>query len=184
MIYLRKDINNVKKSLVFRLGFIFLHFIRVPVGNVCLILKTMKKTFLLLAAIFAAMCSFAQLSPETIAKRERHKNLVIREMNTDNKGNNGWLDHVTTYDDQGRKIEEIEYATYGMRERTVFFYEDETVGKVTKEVCYDARNKPYRVRKYEYNADGTKKIQYNYLPSGKLYSIKKFEYSFVEATTK
>ena len=55
---------------------------------------------------------------------------------------------------------------------------DETTGKVSKEVIYDDRDKPVRIRKYEYNEDGTKKKQYNYLPNGKLYSVKVFEYLF------
>jgi len=37
-----------------------------------------------------------------------------------------------------------------------------------------------RVRKYEYNADGTKNKQYNYLPNGKLYSVKTYEYFFAD----
>jgi hypothetical protein len=60
----------------------------------------------------------------------------------------------------------------------VFFYEESGNGKVTKEVVYDGRNKAYRIRKYEYNVDGTKKKQYNYMPNGKLYSMKSFEYIF------
>ena len=41
-------------------------------------------------------------------------------------------------------------------------------------------NKPVRIRKYEWNADGTKKKQYNYAPNGKLQSVKVFEYVFTE----
>ena len=73
----------------------------------------MKRFIFLLASLAAVWTAQAQMSPELIAKRERHKNLVVKEWNKDAKGNNGWLDHVTRYDDQGRKIEEIEYATYG-----------------------------------------------------------------------
>lgn len=53
-------------------------------------------------------------------------------------------------------------------------------GLVEKEVVYDDRNKVVRVRKYEYNADGTKSKQYNYLPNGRLYSIKTYEYAFAD----
>ena len=45
-------------------------------------------------------------------------------------------------------------------------------------MVYDDRNKPIRIRKYEYNADGTKKKQFNYLPNGKLATVKVFEYMF------
>lgn len=117
------------------------------------------------------------LTPEQLAKREKRKNLTVKEWNTDSKAKTRWLDHVTVYDNQGRKIEEIEYATYGQRERVTFEY-DETTGKVIKEVVYNDRNSAVRIRKYEWNADGTKAKQYNYLPNGKLYSIKVFEYIF------
>ena len=127
------------------------------------------------------MCSLAlsaqEISPETLAKREKRKNLTVKEWNTTSKGGSKWLDHVNVYDDQGRKVEEIEFTTYGQKERITIEY-DETTGKVSKEVVYDDRNKPSRIRKYEYNQDGTKAKQYNYLPNGRLYSIKIFEYIF------
>lgn len=126
-----------------------------------------------------ALTASAQLSPETIAKRERRKNLTIKEWNTDAKSKTRWLDHLTVYDDEGRKIEEIEYASYGQKERIIYEYAEN--GKIGKEVVYDDRNKPFRIRKYEYNDDGTKKKQYNYLPNGRLYSVKVFEYIFTDA---
>jgi hypothetical protein len=119
----------------------------------------------------------AQVSPETLAKRAKRKNLTVKEFNTDAKGKSEWLDHLTVYDDQGRKVEEIEYSTYGQVERVTIEY-DEVTGKVSSEVVYSDRNKPVRIRKYEYNPDGTKKKQYNYLPNGKLYSVKVFSYIF------
>ncbi len=118
-----------------------------------------------------------QLPPSTIEeKRERRKNLVVKEWNTEAKGKKRWMDHMNVYDEDGRKIEEVEYAVYGQRERIVYEYGDD--GKCVREIVYSDKNKVYRVRKYEYNPDGTKKIQYNYLPNGKLYSTKVFEYSF------
>lgn len=140
----------------------------------------MKRGYLLL--LFAILFSsglYAQLSPETIAKREKRKNLTVKEWNTDAKSKTRWMDHLTVYDDQGRKIEEIEYATYGQKERITIRYNEN--GKVLEEVVFDDRNKPVRIRKYEYNEDGTKKKQFNYLPNGKLYSVKIFEYIFSDA---
>ncbi len=142
----------------------------------------MKKLVALALMLTFWGAAYSQLSPDIIAKRERHKNLVVKENNLDSKGKNGWLDHITTYDDQGRKIEEIEYATYGQVQRIVSYYEDDKVGKVTKEVVYDSRNKAVRVRIFEYNSDGTRKKQYNYLPNGKLYSVKTYDYQFVTPT--
>ena len=137
----------------------------------------MKRKLLFLTTFLTmALVATAQLSPETLAKRAKRKNLTVKEWNTDAKSKTRWLDHLTVYDEEGRKIEEIEYATYGQRERITFEYN--ASGKIEKEIVYDDRNKPIRIRKYEYNADGTKKKQFNYLPNGKLATVKVFEYMF------
>ena len=115
------------------------------------------------------------LTPEE--KRALRQNLVVKEMNTDAKGNRQWVDHVTVWDENGYKLEEIEYAVYGQRERVTFEYDYKT-GYCIRENVYDDKNKLYRIRKYEYHENGRKKIQYNYLPNGKLYSTKVYEYSF------
>lgn len=120
----------------------------------------------------------AQVSPETLAKRAKRKNLTVKEWNTDATSRTKWLDHLTVYDNEGRKIEEIEYAVYGQVERVVTEYNE--LGQVSREVVYNDKNKPIRIRKYEYNEDGTKHKQLNYLPNGKLYSVKVFEYNFSE----
>lgn len=140
----------------------------------------MKKSVILLVLATLSMGLMAEnslLTPEQLAKREKRKNLTVKEWNTDSKTKVRWLDHVKVYDAQGRCIEEIEYASYGQRKRVTSTYDDKT-GKVVEEVEYNDRNKPVRIRKYEWNVDGTKAKQYNYLPNGKLYSIKVFEYIF------
>ena len=139
----------------------------------------MKKTLYLLACLLVASTSMAQnlLTPEQLAKREKRKNLTVKEWNTDDKTKTRWLDRIKVYDAQGRCIEEIEYATYGQKWRITSTYDDKT-GKVQEEVEYNDRNKPVRIRRYEWNANGTKAKQYNYLPNGKLYSVKVFEYIF------
>lgn len=142
-------------------------------------MKLMKRTIYLLACLLIAGTAAAQslLTPEQLAKREKRKNLTVKEWNTDAKTKARWLDHLKVYDSQGRCIEEIEYASYGQRSRVTYTYDD-TTGKVLEEVEYNDRNKPVRIRKYEWNANGTKAKQYNYLPNGKLYSVKVFEYIF------
>jgi hypothetical protein len=114
------------------------------------------------------------LTPEE--KREFRKNLVVKELNADSKGKKQWMDHLTVWDENGYKLEEIEYAVYGQRERVTFEY-DET-GKCIRENVYNDKNKLWRIRRYEYLASGRKKIQYNYTPDGKLYSTKVYEYSY------
>lgn len=139
----------------------------------------MKRFVSIVVCVLIAGMGMAQslLTPEQLAKREKRKNLTVKEWNTDNKTKARWLDHVKIYDNQGRCIEEIEYASYGQRSRVTSKYDD-TTGKVIEEVEYNDRNRAVRIRKYEWNADGTKAKQYNYLPNGKLYSIKVFEYIF------
>ncbi|NLO70663.1 MAG: hypothetical protein GX102_06925 [Porphyromonadaceae bacterium] len=115
------------------------------------------------------------LTPEE--KREMRKGLVVKEMNTTANGKRKWLDHLTVWDEHGYKMEEIEYAVYGQRERITYHY-DYNTGRCIRENVYNDKNKLYRIRKYEYHDNGRKKIQYNYLPNGKLYSTKIFEYSY------
>lgn len=142
-------------------------------------MNDMKRYIYLIACLLIAGTTMAQnlLTPEQLAKREKRKNLTVKEWNTDAKTKARWLDHIKVYDSQGRCIEEIEYASYGQRSRVTYTYDDVT-GKVLEEVEYNDRNKPVRIRKYEWNTDGTKAKQYNYLPNGKLYSVKVFEYIF------
>ena len=140
---------------------------------------TIKRIAAASLVLALALGSFANslLTPEQLAKREKRKNLTVKEWNTDSSSKARWLDHIKVYDAQGRCIEEIEYASYGQRKCITSKYDDKT-GKVLEEVEYNDRNRPVRIRKYEWNADGTKAKQYNYLPNGKLFSVKVFEYIF------
>lgn len=140
----------------------------------------MRKYLLIIFTCLAAVMTAQEVyvSPETLAKREKRKNLTVKEWNTNDKTKTRWLDRVKVYDEQGRVIEETEYATYGQKWRLTYEYTDAVGGKVAKEVEYNDKNKPVRIRKYEYNANGTKAKQYNYLPNGKLESVKVFEYIF------
>ena len=131
-----------------------------------------------LLLLMPLMGAYADVSPETLAKRAKRKNMTLKEWNTDAASRTKWLDHLTVYDAEGRKVEEIEYAVYGQVWRVVT--EDDEQGQVSREVEYDGKNRPVRIRKYEYNDNGTKHKQYNYLPNGKLYSVKVFEYTFSE----
>ena len=112
-------------------------------------------------------------------KREMRKNLVIKEWNTDASGKRVWLDRISTYNRDGYKIEEIEYASYGQRFRNTF--ERNALNQCIEERNYDNKNKLQRVIKYTYAPDGAKKEQYNYLPNGKLYSTKRFDYVEVDS---
>lgn len=134
----------------------------------------MKKLLFGLLAL-VVMCS--TLAAQTTTKKERKKNLIIKEWNLKAGSKTPYLDNVVTYDEAGRKIEEIEYASYGQKKRTVYEYEG-TSTRCARQVEYDDKNHVQRIKKFEYNSDGTRAKQYNYKPNGKLESTKTFEYSY------
>lgn len=137
------------------------------------------KRFLIFSFLLALVIpAFSQqVTPETLIKRQKRKGLTVKEWNTMVGSKQAFLDHVTTYDSLGRKIEEIEYASYGQKSRVVCEYVDplDPASKVLREIEYNDRDKVTRIKKYEYNEDGSKKRQYNYYPNGKLESVKEFE---------
>ena len=140
------------------------------------------KRFLILSFLMALIIpAFSQqVTPETLIKRQKRKGLTIKEWNTQAGAKQAFLDHVTTYDSLGRKIEEIEYAAYGQKSRVVCEYVDplDPASKVLREIEYNDRDKVTRIKKYEYNEDGSKKRQYNDYPNGKLESVKEYELIF------
>lgn len=140
------------------------------------------KRFLIFSFLLAlAIPAFSQqVTPETLIKRQKRKGLTIKEWNTAVGSKQAFLDHVTTYDSLGRKIEEIEYAAYGQKSRVVSEYVDplDPASKVLREIEYNDRDKVTRIKKYEYNEDGSKKRQLNYYPNGKLESVKEYELIF------
>ena len=139
----------------------------------------MKKLLLIALLGLMAMPLFSQsVSDATIQKRENRRGMVLKEWNTAVGSRMPFLDHVTTYDELGRKIEEIEYASYGQKSRVVSEYppDSDITAKVVREIEYNDRDKVVRIRKFEYNEDGTKSRQLNYYPNGKLESVKVYEY--------
>lgn len=110
-------------------------------------------------------------------KREHKKNLIVREWNTKVGSTTPYLDNIVTYDSLGRKIEEIEYASYGQKKRIVYEYQGKST-RCSRQIEYNQRNRVFRIKKFQYNPDGTRKKQFNYKPNGKLESTKVFEYSY------
>lgn len=137
------------------------------------------KRILFFVLMMVALPAFAQsVSDATIQKRENRRGMVLKEWNTAVGAKMPFLDHVTTYDSLGRKIEEIEYAAYGQKSRVVSEYppNSDVTAKVVREIEYNDRDKVVRIRKFEYNPDGTKSRQLNYYPNGKLEAVKVYEY--------
>ena len=127
------------------------------------------KKLLILALCLMPLVGLAQ-EPQKTDK----KNLVIKEWNTDPKGGHKFLDHVTTYNADGQKIEEIEYDSAGQKWRKR--YERDVNGKVITEYVYDNRNRLQTYKKVEYNTLQRRKTQYTYNAKGKLLGIKQYEY--------
>ena len=134
----------------------------------------MRKLLAILALTLAFIAPAA--AQNTTGQKINKKNLVIKEWNTDPRSGTKVLDHVTTYDADGKKIEEIEYNSEGQKWRKRFEYAPGAEGKCIKESVYNERNRLESVKKYEYNEFGRKKTQYNYNAKGKLLTIKVFEY--------
>ncbi len=139
----------------------------------------MKRLVIIMAFFAMGFGAMAQsVSDATIAKRENRRGMVLKEWNTAAGDKRAFLDRVTTYDAMGRKIEEIEYASYGQKWRVVSEYPENSdiTAKVVREIEYNDRDKVVRIRKFEYDEDGSKVRQLNYYPNGKLESVKTFEY--------
>jgi len=133
---------------------------------------TLKHLATLLLLTLCATTLMAQQPANN--KREKKKNMVVKEWNLKAGSKTPFLDNVTTFDDKGRKIEEVEYASYGQKYRIVYEYEGDAI-KCSREIEYNDKNNVVSVKKFEYNADGTKSKQYTYLPNGKLKSTKIYE---------
>ncbi len=125
-------------------------------------------------ALAAAMLLLSPAIGAQETQKINKKNLVIKEWNTDARSNARILDHQTTYNPDGKKVEEIEYGQRGQKWRKRYEYGAD--GKVSRELIYDDRNKLNAVKKFEYNEFGRKKTQYTYDGKGRLQTIKIFEY--------
>ena len=134
----------------------------------------MKRLTTLILAALASVFLFTGLGAQETENKINKKNLIIKEWNSDAKSKARVLDHKTTYNADGKKLEEIEYAAGRQKWRKRYEYGAD--GKVSRELVYDERNKLQRVKKFEYNEFGRKKTQYNYDAKGKLQTIKVFEY--------
>ena len=130
----------------------------------------MKRLIFIVASALLLLPAAGAQEPQKMNK----KNLVIKEWNTDPKGGNKVLDHVTTFSPEGKKTEEIEYNSDGQKWRKRFEYGPD--GKVSRELVYDNHNRLQTYKTFEWNEFGKKKVQYTYNAKGKLLSIKHYEY--------
>ena len=104
----------------------------------------MKRLAIVLAFFAISFGALAQsVSDATIAKRENRRGMVLKEWNTAAGDKRAFLDRVTTYDEMGRKIEEIEYASYGQKWRVVSEYPANS--DITAQVV-KGLNKRYKIK--------------------------------------
>lgn len=136
--------------------------------------KTEKKMKTIWTLVAAVLLTVWGAGAQTTTPKINKKNLVIKEWNTDANSKTRALDHVTTYNADGKKIEEIEYSQNSQKWRKRFEYD--ASGKVSTEYVYDERNRLDNYKKFEYNEFGRKKTQYTYTAKGKLKSVKVYEY--------
>lgn len=126
----------------------------------------MTKKLLLAALLFVISYGACQAQSQTTIKE------YVVKPGKDAKS----LNKEMVYDRLGRKTEEKEYASYGQKSRTLYEYEG-TTNRCKREVEYNDKNAVTKIKKFEYNPDGTKKKVYIYGPDGKLKSTRIYEYS-------
>ncbi len=131
----------------------------------------MKKLILTILSIIAVI---PLAKTQTNYSKINKENLIIKEWNTDAKTGKKVLDHITTYNADRKKIEEIEYGLSGQKWRKRYEYGQN--GKCAKESVYNERNQLVNYKTFEYNKYGRKSVQYTHDARGKIISIKKFEY--------
>lgn len=123
--------------------------------------------------VFVLGGGFSLTAQDTVTKPSK-SNMVVKEWRVDAATNHKRLDHITTYNEIGKKIEEIEYDSKGQQWRKK--YEHGTNGKVTRELVYNSANKLDNIRKYEYDEFGRRKIEYIYDAKGRLKKYQLYEY--------
>ena len=138
---------------------------------------TIQDSVILGDSLFALDTAFVD---QTVVptKKINKKNLVVKEWNTDVRTNVRVLDHVTTYNANGQKIEEIEYNSEGLKWRERYDYGSN--GEKVRELIYNGNNRLIQVKKYQYNVYGKKTITYTYNANGKLIAVKNYEYLMQE----
>ena len=141
----------------------------------------MNKIFIIFAFLVPSLLVFAQT--QQVAENPAKKNLIVKEWNTDVRTNNKYLDRVKIYNELGKKVEEIEYNSVGGQVWRKRYEHNGPNGKVNKEYLYDQNNRLINYKIIEYNEMG-KKTQTTYTPSGKVKSIKVYEYIAADAEKK
>lgn len=131
-----------------------------------------------LCALLLSVNAYADYPERSKLAKSKGRKLTVKEWKTTPDGKNKWVDHIEVYNAQGQLIEEYEYGDYGrhLSWRSEYFYNAK--GQLEKEIIYNERNKPSKVRKYEYDNNGVCTRRLNYGANGILNSYRQFEFSY------
>lgn len=130
----------------------------------------MKKIILSILALFV-MASFSG-----VYSQKKIDGKLLKEVKEWTiTGSKKKLDHITKYNEQGKKVEEIEYNSVGDQKSRVTYKYNES-NKCIEEQHFDEFDKLEKTIQFEYNDHGKKSLQRTILPNGKLKNTKEFEY--------
>ena len=142
--------------------------------------KSMKHLHIILTlcALLLSVSAYADYPERGKLAKSKGRKLTVKEWKTTPDGKSKWVDHIEVYNAQGQLIEEFEYGDYGrhLTWRSEYFYNSK--GQLEKEIIYNERNKPSKVRKYEYDSNGVCTRRLNYGANGILNSYRQFEFSY------
>ncbi len=127
------------------------------------------------AALLLSVTGYANPVAARIPDSKPSKsNLTVKEWNVDIATNQKILDHTTVYNSMGKKIEECEYDSKGLKWKKKFEYGAD--GKVSRILIYNSSDKLDNIRKFDFDNSGRKKTEYIYDAKGKLKKYKVYEY--------
>ena len=126
-------------------------------------------------SLIVIILSLYAISLEAQDMKATKSNLTVREWNIDAGSNQKVLDHLTIYNENGKKGEEAEYDRKGQKWRKLYEYSRD--GRVERVLTYNSANRLDNIRKFEFNELGRKKTEYVYDSKGKLKRCKVYEYS-------
>lgn len=132
----------------------------------------MKRRIIFIAFALFGLAALPAKAQET--EKPSKSNMTVKEWKVDASTNQKSLDHVTIYNENGKKVEEIEYDSRGQKWRKK--YEHGANGKIVRELVYNSANKLDNIRKFEFDELGRKKTEYVYDAKGKLKKYKVYEY--------
>ena len=130
------------------------------------------KKYIYLLVIILTVCSLQVVAQDAVARKKIKR---ITEYNTDKKLKE--LDHIINFNEEGLKIEEVEYFSDGIvKIKTVFEYDSQK--RCIKTTKYGLKGKVEKVSTFEFDADGNKTNESTFIPAKHLRTEKVFEYSY------